>query len=208
MFWFVFYSLLPLRWKSRNNKRLNVSPLGKPVSLGFIRTRDSLKTMSSSSADMKCIKTIHNNYHGLMIRICLKSRTHLLEDNFLFRHNLYVWLCNVSIGRNKMLVIPLTWRTFPPSGKVSKASGRGVFEESRNTEWVVNEKFCDSKSGSIESLWWKRKITFQKIKTEILVREAIYICSMQRKLCWISPQLVAIRLVNSAFDLPNRTVNS
>lgn len=149
---FFFYSLFPLKRKSRNNKRLKV--IDKPVSFVFvswmfIRTQDSLKTMLSSSADIKCIIIIQcNNYYGLMIRICLKSRTH-----FLFRH-LYVWvMCNVSIGRNKMLVIPLTWRTFPPSGKVSKARGRGVFEESRNTEWVVNEKFCDSKSGSIESLW-------------------------------------------------------
>ena len=149
---FFFYSLFPLKRKSRNNKRLNV--IDKPasfvfVSWMFIRTQDSLKTMLSSSADIKCIIIIQcNNYYGLMIRICFKSRTH-----FLFRH-LYVWvMCNVSIGRNKMLVIPLTWRTFPPSGKVSKARGRGVFEESRNTEWVVNEKFCDSKSGSIESLW-------------------------------------------------------
>ena len=169
----------------------------------FIRTRNCMKTMLSSSADIKYIiillytiiifffskplffffsiqlywtytRTVNihkrqsttkrklqleadNNYHGLMTRICLKSRTHSPEDHSLFPHNLYVWLSNVSIERNKMLVVPLTWRTFPPSGKVSKASGRGVFEESRNTEWVVNEKFCDSKSGSIESLWTRRR---------------------------------------------------
>lgn len=46
---------------------------------------------------------------------------------------------NYNKMSNRTSAIPLTCRTFPPSGKVSKAKGRGVLDESKNTEWVANE---------------------------------------------------------------------
>ena len=59
---------------------------------------------------------------------------------------------NIKLMQKGKTAVPLTWSTFPPSGKVSKASGKGVLDESRNTEWVVKEKSCPSNKGSMDSL--------------------------------------------------------
>ena len=86
------------------------------------------------------------------------------------------WINGSIMVRDKIIYnvySPRTWSVFPPMGNVSNASGNGVLDAARNTEWLRKLKPLSANNGSKESLQKDEKSIYfelQKIRMMIMMK--------------------------------------